>query len=317
MIALYVFIFIISCYFLVSSGSRIIKGLVEIARYLEWKEFMVASLLMAFATSLPELFVSISAALHKKPELALGNILGSNIIVLTLVMGIGTLIAKTLKFKGKILQRASLYACFSASLPLILMLDYKISRLDGVILLFSAFFYFYWLLSQKEKFSKIIFDKIKQKDGFLLFLKSLAGFALGVFLLLIASEGIVWSASKIAIELNLPLLMIGMFLIALGTSIPEIVFGIKSVNTGHKEMIIGDSIGSVVANSSFILGLTVLISPIEILDFTPYFSIIFFTVMTAFLFVLFARTDREISRKEAIALLFIYILFIVTESFIR
>ena len=314
MIWLYIFIFIISCLILAYSSTWIVRALVRMARFLEWREFIVASLLMAFVTSLPEFFVGIFSAFHKKPHLSFGDIMGSNIIVLTLVMGIGTLLAKRLKFKGKILQKSSLYACLIAPLPLLLILDGKLSRIDGVILLLTSALYFRWLLYQKERFTKILLQKLKnKKTHFKLFLKDLAMFFGGVFLLLFSAEGVVFSALNLAREFKLPSVVMGLFLVALGTSIPEISFGIKSITMGRKEMILGDAMGSVVINSTLILGVVALICPFEIPNLPPYLAGIIFTGITCLFFAIFARTDREISTKEAIFLLLVYIAFVICE----
>jgi len=87
----YFLIFIFSCFTLSYSGTWIVKSLVKIARFLKWKSFVVASLLMGLSTSLPEIFVGITSAMHNESELILGVIIGSNIIALTLVVGIGAL----------------------------------------------------------------------------------------------------------------------------------------------------------------------------------------------------------------------------------
>ena len=291
MIFLYIFIFIISCLILIRSGAWIVQALTRIARFLRWKEFIVASLLMAFTTSLPELFFAISSALHKKPELYFSNVIGSNIIVLTLIIGGGTLIAKKLRFQGKTLQQSSLYSPLIAVLPLLLILDKNLSRVDGIILIFVSFLYLYWLLYKKARFTEVFLKRIKNgKVNFGLFLKDLAVFFIGISLLLISSEGLVWSTLNLAGELKIPLLIIGFFLAALGTSIPEITFGIKALKTNHKDMILGDAIGSVVVNSTLVLGIGVLIFPFEVPNLSPYSVGIIFTAITALFFAIFART---------------------------
>jgi cation:H+ antiporter len=314
MIWLYILIFIISCLILIRAGTWVVRPLIRIAQFLEWKEFMVASVFMAFLTSLPEIFIGIISALHKKPELSFGVVIGSNIAALTIAIGIGTMLAGGLKVKGKILQRSSLYAGIYGLLPLVLMLDGKVSRTDGLVLLLALALYFFQLLSEKERFTKI-FSNHFAKDWihFKLVLKDFAAFLGGVGLLLLSAEGIVFSASNLAIALNLPLVIIGVLLVALGTSLPEITFGIRSIAMGHKELILGDVMGSVVINSALVLGLVALISPFEISNFSPYLIGIIFTVATCFFFVIFARTDRKITKREAIFLLGIYFLFVLTE----
>lgn len=314
---LYIIIFIISCLVLIRSGVWVVKALIRIAQFLQWREFIVASVLMAFSTSLPEIFVGITSAIAQKPELSFGVIIGSNIINLTLVIGIGVLLAKGLKFEGKILQRNSFYAGLYGLLPLLLMLDGDISRADGIILLLSLVFYFAQLLSEEERFTRIFSDHINGGWAhFKIFLKDLFLFGGAIILLLLGAEGIVFSASQLAVNFNLSLMIIGAVLIALGTSLPEIVLGAKAIAMGHKKIVLGDLMGTVVVNSSFVLGITALISPFKIADFSLYMAGIIFTVLTCFFFVIFARTDRKITTREAIFLIGIYISFLITEIFV-
>ena len=310
-ILFYLLIFIVSCVALVRSGTWIVRSLTRIAQFLKWKEFIVSAILMAFATSIPELFIGVTSAFHQKPQLSFGTIIGSNIIAFTLVLGIGAILTKGLKFEGKILQRSSLYVAAIALLPLLLMLDGRISRIDGLFLFLVLIFYFHHLLSQQERFSKAFVDSFRRDWTHLkIFLKDLGIFFGGVLLLLLSAEGIIFSSSNLAEEFNMSLVIVGIFLVALGTSLPEITFGIRSIVMGHREMILGNVMGSVVINSTLILGLTALICPFEIHNFSPYFAGIIFTVATALFFTIFLKTQNTISRKEAIFLILIYFAFI-------
>jgi len=318
MVFLYGLIFIFSCFILIRSGASVVRSLTRIAQFLGWREFVVASVLMAFATSLPEVFIGLTSALHGKPQLSFGNVIGSNIIVLTLVIGIGAILAKGIKFEGKTLQRSSLYAILIGFFPLVLLLDGEISRVEGVILLLALVIYFYRLCVQEERFTKVFSNHFKRNwTRFRLFLKDLAIFGFGVVLLILSSEGIVYSAEKLAIELNLSLVVIGLFLVAIGTSMPEITFGIRSVIMGHQHMLLGDVIGSVVINSTFVLGTTVIISPLRVENFSPYIVGIIFTLLASFVFLIFLRTGKEISKKEAIFLIELYLLFFLAEMLVN
>lgn len=314
MILLYVLIFIISCLVLVCSGTWIVQALTRIAQFLKWREFIVTAVLMAFATSVPEIFIGISSAIRGVPSLSFGTIIGSNIIALTLVIGIGTFLAKGLRFPnhGSILRKSSLDAAIITLLPLLLILDRRLSRIDGVILLLVLVFYFRQLLSQEKRFTKILSDSFKEDQvGFKIFLKNLGIFFGAVFLILLSAEGVVFSARNLASAFDLPLVFIGALFVAFGTSLPEITFGIRSITMGSREMIVGDVIGSVVINATLVLGLMALICPFEIVDLSPYLIGIVFTVVTAIFFTIFSRTLEMISRKEAIFLLLIYITFIL------
>ena len=318
MIWLYSLIFIVSSLVLVRSGLWVVKAIIKISQFLKWKEFIVATFLMAFSTSLPELFIGITSAIHGKPELSFGMIIGSNIIVLTLVMGLGAIFAKGIKIEGKALQRSSIYAAFYGIFPLLLMVDGYLSRIDGIILLLALNLYFGQLLAQKTRFKKIFSNTFKAEwSHFKLFLKNLLTLFLGIFLLLLSSEVIVFSILKLVALSNLPLVIVGVLVVALGTSLPEIAFGIRSITMGHENMVLGDIMGSVVINSTLVLGLVAVISPFTISDFSPYLKGIIFTLATCLFFIIFARTDRKITKKEALFLLAIYITFILSESLIR
>ncbi len=318
---IYVLIFVVSCIVLVKAGSLVVKSLIRIAKYLHMTEFVVSFVLMAFATTIPELFVGVSSALHGNPHLSFGNVIGSNIINLTLALGIAALVGKGISCEGAIIQRRATYTLVIVLLPLLLMLDGSISRVDGVILILGLVLYIQRVFYHKERFTKIFASVLngKQKDWqkYRLFLKDLLLFFLGLAFLLLSAEGIVRSASYIAQAMNLPLVIIGLLLVALGTNLPEITFGIKAIAMGHKDMVLGNLMGAVIANSTMVLGITVIIHPLEIVDFSPYLVSCIFVTIVLFFFALFSRTGQRISRKEGLFLILIYIAFVSLEIFLR
>lgn len=329
---------------LVQSGGAAVKYLSKIARFLKWSEFMVAFLLMAVTTSLPEWFVGVTSALHKTPEISFGNVIGANIINLTFAVALPVLIAGVLGVYSLMARRTSIYASVIAFLPVLLILDKKLSRIDGVILLLCLAFYLQWILRNKEKFSRVFnggeSNKIPRASkkpkvsveealsGMVQapievaltlgsFFKALASFFVAALLLLASAEGIVWSAGRLASNLKLPLHLISIILVALGTTLPEVVFSIKALSLKHKEMILGNLMGSVIINSTLVLGTAVVIYPFKALQFSPYLVGIVFAVATLFFFNLFTRSHNQINRKEGLFLLFIYLLFIVVQFLIR
>lgn len=314
----YVLIFLASCAILVRSGTWLVRSLTRIARYLKLTEFLVAFILMAFATTVPELFVGIVAALHHTPELSFGNIIGSNIINLTLVVAIGVFVARGLKCEGAVIGRLSVYTLVIALLPIILMLDGSISRVDGVILLLALAVYLQRLFYQKERFTRVFSNVFNREwERFRLFLKDFGVFFVGLLLLLLSAEGIVWSSSYLAQSFDLPLMVIGAVLVALGTNLPEITFGIRAIALGHKDMVLGNLLGAVVVNSTLVLAVTVLIYPLEVSNFSPYITGIAFIMLAVLFFTIFSRTGREINKKEALFLLFLYLGFVTIELLMK
>jgi len=314
---IYIFIFIISSFILVRSGMWVVKALIRIAQFLKLREFMVASFLMAFATSLPELFIGITSAISKKPELPFGVIIGSNIVALTVMVGLGALLGKDLHIKGKVLQKSALYAAVYSLLPLLLIVDGMFSRKDGVFLLVASVFYFIRLIAEERKFRKVFNNQLRGWRHFKIFVKDMFIFLIGSTMLLLSAEGVVFYASKLAETFNLSLMVIGVSLVALGTSLPEITFEIKAIKMGRKTMILGNIMGSIVINAALVLGLVGVLSPFAITDFSPYLIGAVFTLISCLFFIKFARSERKVTELEALFLLGIYILFIVTELYFK
>jgi len=311
MIFLYLVLFLISVFVLIKSGVGAVKKLIAIARYLNISEYVLAFILMALATSLPEFFVGINSALSKTPVFSLGNIIGSNIVNLTFVLGLVVVIAKGISIKSKIAKRDAWIVFFISVLPLLLLLDKKLSQADGVILLIIFIWYLRHILMAKEAFRKRMNHLTKDVERFWQFVRDLIVFIGVIILLLVSSWGVVKTGTLIAQEFGLPLVFIGLILVAFGTSLPELVFGIKAVITKHEGMNLGNIIGSTVMNSTFVLGITALICPIEIENFNLILTSGIFMVLAILIANFFITSRDRISRKEGVFLIVFYLGFLV------
>jgi cation:H+ antiporter len=319
MIWLYLLIFILSCVLLYFSGEWVVEGLMRLTKFLGWKEFVVAFFVMAFAASLPNFFVGITSAIKGIPELSFGDIAGNNLVALTLAIGLASLFAgKGISAKSKAIQTTSVFVLTAAILPLALIWDGKLSRIDGMILISFFFFYCYWLFCKKERFCKIYQaqneSSIKSFKALILNFKKVF---LGIILLIVAAQGIVASAQFFAITFNFPLLLIGILITGVGSALPEIYFAINTARRGQGWMILGDLMGAVIVPSTLVLGIVALICPIEIFDFSYFAVARIFLLIAAFFFFLFIRSDQHISRREAIFLTGIYIIFLIIEILIK
>jgi len=316
---LYIFIFIASCALLFWAGNFLVGALIRTARFLSWKEFVVAFLIMSFAASIPELLIGISSALHKIPELSFGNIVGANIIHFSLAVALCALILKGMTVESRTVQTGSVFAVIAAILPLILILDGNLSRLDGISLIFTFMFYITWLFSRKERFIKI-YDEVQEKEPirqFRIFLKDLGLLLGGIILLLVSAEGIIRSASFFAQALDVPLALVGILIVGAGTALPETYFCLQVARKGQSWMILGNLMGCTAVTASLVLGIVALIHPIEIPDFSPFAIGRFFLIISAIFFLFFVRTGRKITKKEALFLLGIYITFVLVEILIK
>lgn len=315
----HILLFLVCCVLLYFSGEWVVRGLMRIARFLGWKEFVVAFFVMAFAASLPNLFVGITSALRQIPELSFGDVTGNNIVALTMAIALAVLIGKKeLPAESKTVQTTSFFTIIAAILPLILILDGNLSRIDGILLIALFLFYCSWLFSKKERFTKI-YDTYEMPilKEFKFFLKDLRQVILGIILLIGASQGIVFSAQFFAQSFNVSIILIGLFVTGLGSALPEIYFAIVSARKGETWMILGDLMGAVIVPATLVLGIVAIISPIKIIDFSPLVIARIFIIIAALHFLFCVRTGQKITKREAFHLLGIYLAFLIAEVLAR
>ncbi len=335
---IWLFIFIISCFVLFWSGSRLVKGLIRMARYLALREFVLAFFVMAFAGTLPNLFVGISSALHGIPELSFGEVVGGNVVDLTLAVGLAVLIGGTaLPVRSRMVQTSTIFTAAVAILPLILILDGNLGRGDGLILLLAFGLYIFWLFSKEERFRKVyrgnknehghaplgFIDFLRNRKEpksikrFKTFLRDLRKVIVALILLLAASWGVVQSAQVFANTLNVALPIIGILIVGLGNALPETYFAIVSARRKQTWLILGNLMGSVIVCATLVLGIVVLIHPIKDIDFSPFAIARIFLIISAVFFLIVVRTGQKITKKEGLLLIAIYILFLIAEIFFR
>ncbi len=313
----FVFIFVISCIVLSWLSSHLIKSLVQVARYLRWREFIIAFFVMAFAASLPDLFVGLNAVYHRLPELAFGDIIGGNLVDLTLVLAIAVFFGKKgLSTQSDMVQKSAIVTALVAVLPLILIWDGRLDRIDGVILIVTFFLYSWWLFSKKERFKKTYKDNNKSSiKGFKSFLVNLVNVVVLVALLLVASQVVVSSAQFFSSALGISLALVGILIVGLGNCFPEIYFSVVSARREENWLVLGDLMGSVIICATLVLGIIALVLPFEIKNPYPFIAARVFLVIAVVFSLVFIRTGKKLSKKEGLILLFIYIAFLLVEVF--
>ncbi len=314
---IYLTLLVFFSFLLIKSTEILIGALNRLSETSRFSKFGLTGFLLAFATSLPELFVAVTAALEKKPSLALGNILGSNIADLSLVIGGAAVIGGSIGIAGELLFKHILYVFISGLLPLIMLIDGRLTRVEGLLLLAIYGVYNYTILKKGRR--------IRRRTSLRKFLRRLnhlengantqiAWLFFGTALLIFSADGIVKTAALVAQNFKVPLMMVGLFLVAVGTSLPELSFEIAAIKKKQVGMVFGDLLGSIVANSTLILGITALISPI-ILDtgFQVYFLATAVFILIFFTFWLFVRTKKKLERWEGLLLILLYLTFIFLE----
>src|SRR3989344_1695285 len=312
MLLISLILFLISCLVLVVSGGFLVKLIVKIASYLRLSEFVVAFIIMAFSTSIPELFVGISSAMSGNPTLSLGNVIGSNIADLTLVIGIAALLGRGITLKNPLIKKDGLFMFLIALAPLALMIfDHTLSRIDGALLI-SVFIGYIWHLVKERRVVRK--EGIRNNGNHIVL--TIFYFTLCLGILFLSTHFVVKYATQLAIDLSLPVMVIGLVLVAIGTSLPELVFETRAVLAKKGDLAVGDAMGSVVCNSTLVLGVTAMISPITNSFFIFLTSAIFMAIVT-FLFMIFIRNKKGLSITESVMLIILYILFILVEFYFK
>jgi cation:H+ antiporter len=273
----------------------------------------VGFILVAFSTSLPELFVAIFAVLN--PEnvgVSIGNILGSNIVNICLILGVCFLLIY-LKYpeKSRVLPKmakedlGSLYfGLFMASIvPLALIYIGYASRFIGVILLVIFIYYMFQLSKARTPAEHAPSGTEKNKLG-----KYVGLTIFGAVGVVICAYFIVESASYLASGVGIPPVVIGATVVAFGTSVPELSTSVGAVKKGHLELALGNIIGSCFMNITLILGITLIASPLTI-NMSAFSNVAIFSLITNLLLWYFLSNER-IGRREGTVLLFLYALFL-------
>ena len=276
-------IFIVSLGLLFYSGGVLVRSLIWMGQYLKLSEYFLSFILIAFATSLPELFVGIHSAIQGVSALSLGNLIGANVLNFTMVLGAAIVAGKGLQINRIISADETIVTLGMILFPAFLLLDKTISRFDGAALLLTFFGYTLYLLNQEAaptpSVNQITHDEFRMSN----FLKKFGIFVFGAALLLLSAYFVVSIGIEFAKSLALPLFFIGV-LVAIGTTLPETVFSIKSVAMRHGGMSLGNAFGSIILNMSFILGLVALISPITIQNtFRPMLGIFLSAIVLVFI----------------------------------
>lgn len=307
-----IILIIVGMVLLIKCADWFVDGCSNVAKVLRIPSLIIGLTVVSFGTSAPEAAVSVTASLKGMNDISLGNVVGSNICNLLLVLGASASFG-CLKAKRKIITRDFVYSIFSSIVLLILTFGFfvkggtnatgVISRTNGLILLCFLAIYLYALLGDAIKSSKTKEEKTKFniKDIFLIII-GIAGIILG-------GQLVVNNATKLATMLNVSQNVIALTIVAIGTSLPELVTSVVAARKGEVDIAIGNVVGSNIFNIFFILGLASAISPITF-AFESFIDIIIMTISSIIVYLLTLKNSR-IGNKKSIILLGLYAIYMV------
>lgn len=311
----------VAIFVMIQAGKFVVRSLSVIARFLRLSEYVISFALIALATSLPELSVGINSAILGIPELSFGDIMGTNIVNFSLILGSVAIVGRNIELRDYAHFKSNrVFQMLAVLAPLILMLDGTLSRVDGVILIVI----FAWTLIRlfdiddkilgrkvlRPHLHKYAHDHVTtQKD----FLKHLFLLLVSASFLLVSTLLLVHVVEEISETIHMSGALIGVLVISICTSLPDFIVGLRSVRAQKGGVALGDVLGAATINSTLTLGVVALISPFSLENLAIVWVGIFFTLLSLLLIFYFLKSKHSISRNEGYILLGIYIVFVASQ----
>ena len=297
---------------LIKGADIFVDGASNLARNFKLSKMLIGLTIVAFGTSAPEFAVSIQSMLAGSGEIVIGNVVGSNILNILLILGASALI-HDLKVKNNTVKKELPITLLLTSLLVVLMSDSILSnqvnlldRGDGItILLFFLVFVYYLISMMRHKT-----DEVEEKEQVYPLLKSIIYTVGGIIAIIIGSNLVVNSATSIAETIGISERIIGLTIIALGTSLPELVTSIIATKKGEYDIAIGNVVGSNIFNIGIVLGLPIaLFGGIEVGTFSMI-DLVFLFISALALFA-FSVNDYKIRKYEGVILLIMFVVYYV------
>lgn len=297
---------------LVVGGEFLVRSSVGLSFKLNLSKLIIGMTVVSFATSAPELLVSLKAALSGSEDLAIGNVIGSNIANIALVLGITAIISPLTVDKDFYKMNWPAMMIFSVALYFFLKNDLVLSRIEGGVL-FASLIAFVYLMIAKAKKDKIA--DVEDIDEALMetsYSKIFFWLLIGAGALYFGADFLVNGSKDIAMKLGISERVIGLSVVAIGTSVPELAASVIAALKGEKAISLGNLIGSNIFNIASVLGLTAMIKPIQIIDKGILTKDIFWMLAVAAILIplVFIPKKYEISRLKGLVLFSAYIIFL-------
>lgn len=306
-------IFVISMAALIWGADLLVRESERIALRFHISEFIIGATLIALGTSLPEMAASVAASADGKSQIAIANVIGSNILNITMVLGLIFLISKRINPDRDFFAKDSYWAMVPVFVFILMIIDGIVSRFDAMLLLLLMAAYIMFLLREARGIISAQLEEIEEeleeeKAGKFSWSKTAPLLLLGLTLVIVGANFTIDSASDIARDFGISEWVIGIIMISLGTSLPELVVSISASLKGKVDMAIGNIIGSNMANTTIVLGAAALAKPMDINTSAYLFDIS--TMLIATLMLVFLTANKLYTRPAGISLFIVLGLFL-------
>lgn len=301
---------------LIKGADYFVDGASSIARTLHVSPMLIGLTIVAFGTSSPEATVSIIAAVEGNAGVAIGNVVGSNIFNITFVVGI-TALLNPLKVENETIRKEIPFTLLASVTLLVLISDMtlqffgvnSITRSDGLVflLIFAVFMYYIFEVAKNSR------DKIKEESGTdekavsTSWIKNLIFTVGGLLAIIFGGDLVVDNATVIAYSFGMSETLVGLTIVAVGTSLPELITSITAAVKKESDIALGNIVGSNIFNILFVLGVSSVISPLAV-DSKIFIDVILMIILTIILLI-FSRTSFQVGRREGSFLVIAYLIY--------
>ena len=295
---------VVSLLVLARASQFVIDNAVVLARFFRISEMAVGFVLVSVATSLPELLVGIMAALEKQTGLVVGNVFGSNIADILLVLPITVIVAGAISIKKKQAGKLTKILFITSALPLVMLLN-AYASFYGVFLLAVFVAYVYYVLRERiplEAGGVSVAGKTAVASAFL--------FMIGAAVVIASSKFAVDYAVQLASLMGVSKAFIGATVVAVGTSLPELSVDVAAVMRKHSELALGDILGSCITNLTLVLGASLVVGA-SVFNIGAFLNLLVFMLLANLVLWQFIERVR-LTRREAFVLLALYVIFLIS-----
>ena len=302
-IIIQVVLLLVGFVFLIKGSDFFVDGSSSIASLLKIPTIIVGLTIVAFGTSAPEAAVSITSSLTGNNAMAVSNVIGSNLFNILMVIGIAALLGDLLMEKSVLNKDLPFLVGITILFTVFIFIGWNISNIEGIILLLILIAYVIYLVKSAKKSENanlVEKPKLSLPKSIIFIIVGLAGIILG-------GDLVVNSASDIAIALGMSETLVGLTIVAIGTSLPELVTSLTALKKGENQLVIGNVIGSNIFNILFVLGASTAINTIPIKS-DMIIDVLFMVAVTVLCFI-FGKTQDKYDKKEGIVLVALFIIY--------
>ena len=303
------FFYVLSFFAIWFGASLIIKSVDKIARKLRISSFAISFFVLGLFTSVPETAVGINAVINHNPEVFVGTFLGGTVVIFLLIIPVLAILGKGVTINHDLDKKTLLGLLAVIAAPGLVVIDHKVTNPEGIFLVLSYMIIFFFIERKHGVLEQHQIDVLSVKAYSFL---DVAKVALGMGIVFVSSQFIVSQTLIFARLFDVPAFYLSLIVLSIGTNLPELSLAVRAIMSGKKDIAFGDYLGSAAANT-LLFGVFTLINDGEVFTFSSFLFTFLFMVSGLGLFYFFSRSKKDISRKEGLVLLAVYIAFLLYE----